>query len=137
MKRTVILPALIGVVLTCSVAVYAGVDKIWLRPMALLPTAEGGIHANATGFVTVQTVKGGGAQVSVQLRRAAPDYLYVVKSKGQVLGTFTTDAKGSGVLNLYVADPGTTLGQYINVWQTAGLTQTDFETYGLLFGQRY
>jgi hypothetical protein len=137
MKKAMILLAMTGIVLANSGAVFAAAERTVFRPEAWTSTVEGGIHANAAGFVIVQTTKGGGAEVSVLLRKAAPNYEYVVKSLGKVLGTFTTDAKGTGGLQLYVPDPSATLGQWINIWQTGGLTSTDWNTYGLLYGRRW
>jgi hypothetical protein len=138
MKKAMILLAVTGVVLPCVGAVFAGAEKTVFLPEPWTSTVEGGIHANANGFVIVQTTKGGGATVSVQLRKAAPGYTYVVKSNGKVLGTFRTDAKGNGVLQLYVPDPSTTLGRWINIWQTAGLPDhSDWNLYGLLYGPRW
>ena len=120
MTKAVILLAVTGVVLACSGAVLAGAEKIAFLQEPWTSTVEGGIHANAHGWVIVKTAKGGGADVTVQLQQAAPRYTYVVKSNGKVLGTFKTDAKGNGGLQLYVPDPGATLGRWINIWQTGG-----------------
>ena len=137
MKNGVFLVCGMSVILACSTVAHASVEKVWFRPMQCLPTAEGGNHANLTGFLTIQTLKRGGAQLSIQLQKGAPRYEYVVKSLGVVLGTVTTNAKGNGSVTLYVADAGIALGQYVNARQSWGLRETDFETYGLLFGRRY
>jgi len=138
MKKAMILVAVTGVVLACSGAVFASAEKTVFLREPWTSTVENGIHANANGFVIVQTTKGGGAEVSVQLRKGAPRYEYVVKSNGMVLGTFRTDAKGNGGLQLYVAEPSTTLGRWINIWQTAGFPDgSNWDLYGLLYGQRW
>jgi len=137
MKKGMLLLGVMGVVLACSAPVFAWAEKTVFRPEPWTATVEGGINASATGYVIVQTTKEGGAEVSVRLSKAAKLYTYVVKSNGKVLGTFTTDEKGSGGLQFYVADPSTTLGRWINIWQTAGLDSSSWDTYGLLYGQRY
>ena len=135
MKKAMMLLAVTGVVLTCSEAVFAGAEKTVFLREPWTSTVEGGIHANATGLVTVQTTRRGGAQVTVQLQKAAKSYKYVVKSKGKVLGTFTTNAKGTGGLQLFVPDPSTTLGQWINIWQTDG--EPDGSYWGSIMGDNY
>ena len=124
MKRTMMQLAVTGLVLACATAAFsAASERTVFRTEPWTAIVQGGIHANATGSVVVQTTKGGGAQVTVQLQKAAPRYTYVVKSKGQVLGKFTTNAKGTGGLEIFVADanPDTgPLGRFINIWQTAG-----------------
>jgi hypothetical protein len=161
MKKTTIVLAAMAMVLICSQAGFAAgqqtvVEKTFFRAEPWTSTLEGGIHARAYGFVTVSSVKGGGAQVTVQLQKVAPRYTYVVKSLGEVLGKFTTDVKGTGGLQLFVADPSNRLGRYINIWQTLGEpehsywgeytdwnsrvaagTTADFEGLGLLWGPRW
>lgn len=132
MKKTVILLAVAGVVVVCSGAVLVD-QTIELKDNGGLATEENGIHAHAHGFVTVRTTRGQTVAVAVQLYDAAPTYTYVVKSAGKVLGTFTTDAKGNGGLQVCVQEK--TLGAYVNVWETCGVYQTD-QKYLLLYGQR-
>ncbi len=127
MKQSIALLAVMGTLLACSEAVFAAAVKTAYMPEPWTSTVEGGIHASAFGFVTVSPVKGGGVNVTVQLQKAAPRYTYVVKSNGQVLGKFTTNAKGTGGLQVFVADPST-LGRWVNIWQTAG------EPYGSYWG---
>jgi len=141
MKKAMMLLAVTGVVLACSGAVFAAAEKTTFLQEPWTSTVENGIHANAHGCVIVKTTKRGGAEVTVQLQQAAKSYMYVVKSKGKVLGTFTTDAKGNGGLQLYVTEPSITLGQYINIWQTYGLfvdgSVSNWNLYGLLYGPRW
>ena len=124
MKKTMMQLAVAGLVLACATAVFsAPAERTVFRTEPWTAIVQGGIHANAAGYVVVQPTKGGGAQVTVQLQQAASRYTYVVKSKGQVLGKFTTNAKGTGGLQFFVADANPVtgpLGQYINIWQTAG-----------------
>jgi len=118
MKKATILLAASALVLACSVAVYAGAQKIELiDDDGNLANAEEGIHANANGFVVVNTTPEGATDVTIQiqLRDAAPGYAYVVKSGGNVLGTFTTNTKGSGGLHINLADEAD-LGGAVNIW---------------------
>jgi hypothetical protein len=67
--------------------------------------------------VTIQTTGDGGADVTVQLRNGAKSYKYVVRSHGQVLGTFTTNAGGNGGGTFHVAKVSD-LSQWVAVWET-------------------
>lgn len=160
MKRSMRLLAVLGMVLAWSAPVFAAAEKTIFRAEPWTPFVEDGIHATAYGYVTVSAVKGGAALVTVQLQKAAPNYIYVVKSLGKVLGTFKTNAKGSGTMAVTVADPTAALGRWINIWQTDGWrdgsywgapigdysdwnghvaneTIDEFNGLGLLYGQRY
>ncbi len=155
MKKFSIGLFVIGMFLACSTPVFAATETTVFQPEPWAAIVQGGIHATAQGYVTVQNTV-----VTVQLWHAAPRYEYVVKSNGKVLGTFTTDKIGYGILKLKVSAPAKTLGRWINIWQTAGLrdgsywgddthdysdwyghvasqTETDFDGLGLFYGQRY
>jgi len=122
MKKTMMQLAVTGMVLACATAVLAA-SKL---PSSTTPLVEcnnslswyeSGIHAKATGNVTIQTTRGKGADVTVQLRNGAKWYEYVVRSHGQVLGTFTTDARGSGGGTFHV-EKVSDLSQWVAVWET-------------------
>lgn len=160
MRRTMLLLAMIGMYLAWSDTAFAAIEKTYFRPEPWTAIVEGGIHANLTGYVTVQLAKNGSALVTVQIQRAASNYTYVVKSLGKVIGTFRTNAKGTGSMQVTVADPNANLGRWINLWQTAGLpdgsywgapvndysdwnghvangTIDEFDGLGLYYGPRY
>jgi len=122
MKKTMMQLAVTGMVLACATAVFAA-SKLPGSTTQLeecnnsLSWYEGGIHAKATGNVTIQTTRDGGADVTVQLRSGAKWYKYVVRSHGQVLGTFTTNARGNGGGTFHVAMVSD-LSQWVAVWET-------------------
>ena len=122
MKMTMMQWAVTSLVLACATVVFAA-GKLPSSTTQLvdcnnsLSWYEGGIHALAIGNVTIQTTRDGGADVTVQLRSGAKQYQYVVRSNGQVLGTFTTNARGSGGGTFHVAKVGD-LGQWVSVWET-------------------
>jgi len=122
MKKTMIQLAVTGMVLACATAAFAA-TKLPSSTTQLvdcnnsLSWYEGGIHAKATGTVTIQTTRDGGADVTVQLRNGAKCYTYVVRSHGQVLGTFTTNVGGNGGGTFHVAKV-TDLSQWVAVWET-------------------
>ena len=119
MKKVMILLAVTGVVLACSVAVYADTTgPLPLQPDQDLTLVERGIHANGHGYVTVTPDGEGGADVIVELWDAAPRYNYVVRSQSTFRGTFTTDKNGNGSLRFHLSTKPPS-GTYINVWQTA------------------
>jgi hypothetical protein len=127
MKRATIVLTAIGLGLVCSLAVYAGAQKILLVPQAAMATAEDGIHANANGFVVVNMTPNGAtdATIEIQLRDGAPKYAYVVKSGGNVIGTLTTNKVGNGGCHVNVADvedEDEGLGAYVNIWTADGTT---------------
>jgi len=98
MKKAMVLVAVIGLILVCSVAVYAGAEKIVLVPTTIAATFEDGIHANASGFMVINETPKGATDIviQIQVKDAAPQYEYVVKSGGVVRGTFTTNKIGNG-----------------------------------------
>ena len=124
MKRLMYCLTATVLVLACSVVVYAEAQKIDLVGTDALATAEDGIHANANGFVIVNMTPKGKTDVTIeiQLRDAAPQYEYVVKSAGVVLGTLTTNKKGSGGLHINLTADDPALGAAVNIWTADGTT---------------
>jgi len=122
MKRQMFSLVAVGLLLACSVVVYAGAQKIDLVGTDALATAEGGIHANANGFVVINMTPKGATDVTIQiqLRDAAGEYEYVVKSAGVVLGTLTTNKKGSGGLHINLTADDPALGAAVNIWTSDG-----------------
>jgi len=115
MRKSIL--SVVGLILAASVIVYAGALKIELiDDDGNLATADDGIHANANGFVVVNTTPKGTTEVAVQiqLRDAAPEFEYTVKSAAVVLGKFTTNKKGIGGLHINLV--GETLGGAVNIW---------------------
>ena len=122
MKRLMYFLAATSLLLACSVVVYAGAQKITLVDYdGELANAEEGIHANANGFVIVNKTPEGTTDVTIQiqLRDAAGEYDYVVKSAGNLIGTFTTNKKGIGGLHINLADEED-LGGAVNIWTSEG-----------------
>ena len=131
MNKTMLRLAVTGLVLACATAVLAATQtRVFMvfdgytdpitgayTPPTDLSQVEQGIHANLYGTVTFKTSRGGGVDLTVQVRSAAKSYTYVVKSNHIELGRFTTDKKGAGGLQIPVADPST-LGSTINLWTT-------------------
>jgi hypothetical protein len=119
MKRPLIILALIGVVLACSTAVFAASQKSWFMAYSIpaLATVDHGIHANAQGWVTFNTVRAGGWDVTVQLLNAAKFCTYSVQAHGpgSTRATLTTDQKGNGRLQFHVTNP-TALAECINIY---------------------
>jgi len=115
MKRNIVA---ISLLLVCSVVVYAGAVKIEL----VQTKACTGDHANANGFVIVNMTPKGATDITIQiqLRDGAPEYEYVVKSAGVVIGTFVTNKKGSGALHVNLTADDPDLGAAINIWKTNG-----------------
>jgi hypothetical protein len=122
MKKSILV---VGLLLAASAIVYAGALKIALiDDDGNLATADGGIHANANGFVIVNFTPKGTTDVAIQiqLRDAAPQYEYTVKSAGEVIGTFTTNKKGTGGLHINMEDE-TVLGGAVNIWNENASTR--------------
>jgi hypothetical protein len=124
MKKTTILLAVTTIL--CSLAL-AGAVKIEMIAQPALATAEEGVHANANGFVIVNQTPDGAvdATVQIQLRDGAPEYTYVVKSAGVVLGELTTNKVGNGGCHINIAnvtDEEDGLGAAVNIWTSDGTT---------------
>ena len=118
MKKTMMQLIVAGLVLACATAVFAASQTTVLQDCnGTLRTEERGIHKNANGYVTIQTYLDGSADVTVQLGQAAKLYKYVVRSHGEVLGTFTTDRRGSGGGTFRVSNVSA-LSQWVAVWET-------------------
>jgi hypothetical protein len=129
MNKTMMRLAVTGLVLACATVVLAATQtRVFMvfdgytdpitgtyTPPTDLSLVEEGIHANLYGSVTFKTSRGGGVDITVQVRSAAKSYEYVVKSNHIELGRFTPDKKGVGSLQIHVADPSA-LGNTINLW---------------------
>jgi len=128
MKKTMMRLAVTGLVLACATAVFAATMTSVFVPFDYLPfpdnetpldltTEEGGIHANAHGYVTFKTSRSGGVDVTVQLWDAAKSYTYSVQAYGAggSRHEFTTNKRGYGGLQFHVKD-ARTLGQWINIY---------------------
>jgi len=128
MKKTMMQLAVTVMVLACATAVFAAtqtqVFKVFdgytdpdgtYTPPTDLSQVEGGIHANLYGYVTFKTSRGGGVDITVQVRSAAKSYAYVVNSNHIELGSLNTDKKGVGSLQFHVANPSD-LGGNINLF---------------------
>jgi hypothetical protein len=128
MKKTMMQLAVTVMVLACATAVFAATQtRVFMvfdgytapdgtyTPPTDLSQVERGIHANLYGYVTFKTSRGGGVDITVQVRSAATSYAYVVNSNHIELGIFKTDKKGVGSLQFHVADPSA-LGGNINLF---------------------
>jgi hypothetical protein len=129
MKKTMMQLAVTGMVLACATAVFAATQtRVFMvfdgytnpitgniTPPTDLSQVERGIHANLYGYVTFKTSRGGGVDITVQVRSAAKSYEYVVKSNRIEPWRFKTNNKGVGSLTIHVADPSA-LGSNINLW---------------------
>jgi len=117
MKKTLMALVAIPLLVAWPEAVLASIQtSVLMDSWGYLSTAEGGIRANAHGWVTFNTSKKrGGTDVTVQLQNAAKSYRYLVTSNHIVLGTLATGQKGNRVLQFHVADVST-LGPWICLW---------------------
>jgi len=135
MKKTMLLS--IGLVLVVSLVVYAGNQETPITELNQTDecqTADGGIHAAAHGRV-IKVSQNKATSVTIVIKDAAPDHTYAVYSGGKLnpdlIGTFTTNKNGNGVLHVNMA------GQFICPYCTppcvppcpnAGTGTPDFET---------
>lgn len=112
MKKVAILLAM-AVVLMSSLAVYAGATKYDL----VQGVGAVGEHADASGFAIVnETPKGDVTTVvQIQVRNAAPNFTYWVRSNGEDRGSFTTNKKGNGHFHLNLAATDLELGVELTV----------------------
>ncbi|MHC1769648.1 MAG: hypothetical protein AB9869_36100 [Verrucomicrobiia bacterium] len=115
-------PALAGTQTTVF-WVFDGCDSCGLDGAAVLATdlevTDGGIHANAHGYVTFKTARRGGWDVTVKLFDAAPGFKYLIKSNHILLGEMTANTKGLGTFQFHVtAQLADQLGPNINLFSS-------------------
>jgi hypothetical protein len=96
-----------AVVLVISFTAHATSVRDELVQLLVCATADGGIHAAANGFTLYHfgmSNESDGMVIHVQ--NAAPHYTYAIYatptewSRGELLGTITTDEEGGGSINL-------------------------------------
>ena len=110
MKKLIIL---LIIILGLSIVAYAGATKVvffqWL--------GANGIHVDASGFAIINETPEGDTTtvVQIQVRDAAPNFTYYVRSKGETRGSFTTNIKGSGNFHLNLSQENYKLGDYITI----------------------
>ena len=110
MKKLIIL---LIIILGLSLVAYAGATKVvffqWL--------GANGIHVDASGFVIINETPEGDTTtvVQIQVRDAAPNFTYYVRSKGETRGSFTTNIKGSGSFHLNLSPEDIILGPYLTI----------------------
>ena len=123
MKKTMMLTLFVFVlVLAISLIAYAGATKVEFIPTPpAYAEADGGIHADAEGFVILNKTPKGATEfvIQIQLWDAATEHEYAVYSGGFFLGTFTTNKRGNGGVHCNLTDDerfsGT--GWFINIWR--------------------
>lgn len=121
MKKIAIwfVPALVLIV-GISLVAYAGATKVEFFQTSACATVDGGIHADAEGFVIINKTPKGAIEfvIQIQLRDAAPEWEYAVYSGANLLGTFTTNRRGSGGVHCNLPDDKSGSGLYVNIWNS-------------------
>jgi len=110
MKKLIIL---LIIILGLSLIAYAGATK---EDLVKGPGAVG-IHVNASGFVIINETPEGDTTtvVQIQVRDAAANCTYYVRSNAEPRGSFTTNKKGSGHFHLNLSPLDPELGPYIAI----------------------
>jgi hypothetical protein len=118
MKKAVLL---LGLMLVAAAVAHAGATRYQLRNKIMGSDSP---HANATGFAIVNTTPDGTTAVSiqVQIRNAAPQTEYMVKSGGVLPGepTFRTNKNGHGGKHINLEADTDLAGVNINVRTVRG-----------------
>ena len=112
-KLIVLLIILLGFSL---IAFALGAQKLVFVPDGNNPVDT--IHENINGFVIINETPDGATvtTIQIQIRDAAPELEYTVKSGSVVLGTFVTNKAGQGKLHCNLSLVNPELGGAINIW---------------------
>ncbi|UCE87520.1 MAG: hypothetical protein JSU66_07340 [Deltaproteobacteria bacterium] len=120
MKKSMLLA---GLILLFAAVAHAGATKYDLGNKIMDTRSP---HAKATGFAVVNMSPNGTTAVSiqVQIRNAAPETRYTVKSGGVLPGepTFVTNKNGHGGVHVNLEDDADLAGVNINVRAVSGNT---------------
>ena len=118
MKKAILL---VGLILVAAAVAHAGATRYELRNKIMGSDSP---HANATGFAIVNMAPDGTTAVSiqVQIRNAAPQTEYMVKSGGVLPGepTFRTNKNGHGGKHINLEADTDLAGVNMNVRTVGG-----------------
>ena len=119
MKKSILL---VGLILVAAAVAHAGATRYELRNKIMDSDSP---HANAIGFVIVNTAPDGTTAVAiqVQIRNAAPEAEYMVRSGVVLPGepTFRTNKNGNGGKHINLAADTDLAGANINVRTVGGI----------------
>ena len=110
MKKLIIL---LIIILGLSLVAYAGGTKVEFFQC----DGAVGEHINASGFAIINETPEGDITtvVQIQVRDAAANFTYYVRTKGVTRGSFTTNINGSGKFHINLTPEDISLGNYITI----------------------